>query len=356
MTDLLAHAASFHYFGRDALYALFRALGYPSGTPVWAPSFHCGVEVRAAADAGFAPHFYRVREDLTVDEDDLARALREAPGPSLIIHYFGFAQPATARVAALCRRAGVPLIEDCSHALLSSHEGRALGAFGSAAIFSLYKILGTVEGGALRADAEEIARSTGRTLELPRPPRPVIAWEALRDAIHRARRDAPVNASSEDAHEILAARFDRRIATARERIFNGPWCYGRGISLLSLALIRRMDAVLIRERRRKNYIALDAMLRGIPAYEPVYEGLPDDTCPLYLPIYVPRRTEVLLRLQKAAIQPFIFGMFSHPAMNSRRFPECERFREKILCLPIHQDLNERELKRIAAELTGALRA
>src|SRR5882757_5420609 len=89
MADALQLAPRLYHFSRDAIHSLFGALGYPSQTPVWMPSYHCGMEVRAAADAGFSPRFYNVKKDLNVDVDDLANGLRDEPGPVLLIHYFG---------------------------------------------------------------------------------------------------------------------------------------------------------------------------------------------------------------------------------------------------------------------------
>lgn len=345
------------HFSRDAIHALFGALGYPKGTPVWMPSFHCGMEVRAAADAGFTPRFYRVKEDLTVDEEDLAAGLKSAPGPVLLIHYFGFAQPGTARIAALCGKLQAPLVEDCSHAFLCRFEGRELGTFGPAATFSLYKTLGTVDGGALRVDEAELCRLTGRDVALPAAPTPpTIAWAAHRDQLRRMRRDAPVRGQDGYVQKMLRARFDARVVTARRRIFEGEWRYGRGISRLSLVLIRRLDPEVVRERRRRNYLHLDALLRRTAGYRPVQTELPPETCPLYLPVCVSNRTEVLLRLQAARIEPFIFGMFNHPAMDDERFPESRRLRDTILCLPIHQNLDEHDLERMASLLGPLLAA
>ena len=99
MRDELSFAPRLTRFSRDALYLVFSAFDAPPGTPVWCPSFHCGMEVRAAAEAGFTPRFYRVREDLTIDEQHLAECLDDASGPVLLIHYFGFAQPGTELLA-----------------------------------------------------------------------------------------------------------------------------------------------------------------------------------------------------------------------------------------------------------------
>lgn len=357
MTDALQLAPQLYHFSRDALHALFSSLGYPSNTAAWMPSYHCGMEVRAAADAGFSPHFYRVNKDLSVDIDDLAAGLRQRPGPVLLIHYFGFPQPNTLSIASLCREFSVPLIEDCSHAFLSRLEGRELGTFGQAATFSLYKTLGTSDGGALRADKAELERLTRRRCVLPAKRRPAtIAWHASQKRIRLLSGNARfLSWRGRRTYDALAARFAIRAARARQRIFEGEWSYGRGISRLSHAFIQRLDAEIVLKRRRRNYLRLDSLLRGAPAYDPVLSELQPDTCPLYLPIFVPHREEILIKLQAALVETFIFGMFNHPAMDTGRFPESRRLREEILCLPVHQNLDECDLERIAS-LLGPLLA
>jgi perosamine synthetase len=357
MTDALQLAPRLYHFSRDAIYELFGSLGYPDKTPAWMPSYHCGMEVRAAADAGFSPRFYRVKKDLTVDEEDLASGLRDTPGPVLLIHYFGFPQPGTLSIASLCRQLGVPLVEDCSHAFLSRLGGRELGNFGQAATFSLYKTLGTLDGGALRADEAELGRLTGRPFALlTQMPQPTVAWNA-----HRKRRRPWHSASvfsqnGKQTHEALAKRFEERVVTARRRIFEGEWLYGRGISRLSHALIQRLDSAMVLERRRQNYLQLDSLLNVAAGYRPALSELPLETCPLYLPVFVHHRAEILLRLQAAQVETFIFGMFNHPLMDTAQFPESRSLREEILCLPVHQNLDERDLKRMASLLCPLLKA
>ncbi|MDT4952407.1 MAG: perosamine synthetase [Acidobacteriota bacterium] len=357
MTDALKLAPRLYHFSRDAIHELFGSLGYPNKTPVWMPSYHCGMEVRAAADAGFSPRFYRVKKDLTVDEEDLANGLRDAPGPVLLIHYFGFPQPGTLSIASLCRRFGVPLVEDCSHAFLSRLGECELGAFGQAATFSLYKTLGTLDGGALRVDEAALGRLTGQHFALPtQRPQPTIAWDA-----HRKRRQpwhgaSMIGQNGKQTHETLAARFEERVVTARQRIFEGKWLYGRGISRLSHALIQRLDSAMVLERRRRNYLQLDSLLDGAAGYRPVLSELPLETCPLYLPVFVRHRAEILVRLQAAQVETFIFGMFNHPAMDTAQFPESRCLREEILCLPVHQNLDDQDMKRMASLLSPLLEA
>jgi perosamine synthetase len=354
MADALQLAPHLYHFSRDAIHSLFGAFGYPSQTPVWMPSYHCGMEVRAAADAGFSPRFYNVKKDLSVDGDDLANGLRDESGPVLLIHYFGFPQPGTLSVVSLCRQRGVPLVEDCSHAFLSRLQERELGTFGQAATFSLYKTLGTSDGGALRVEPTELSGLTGHQFSLlPTRTSPTIAWRARR---RKLRASASFDQNVRRRQEELARRFGDRAVAARRRIFEGEWVYGRGISRLSLAVIQRLDAGMVVERRRWNYIQLDSMLRDVLNYRPVLSALPAETCPLYLPIFVRHRTEMLVRLQASLVETFIFGMFNHPAMDTERFPDSRVLREEILCLPVHQDLEESDLRRMASALRPLLEA
>ena len=259
----------------------------------------------------------------------------------LLIHYFGFAQPGTARIAAFCRAKGVPLIEDCSHAFLSRCEGRPIGTAGEAATFSLYKTFGTSDGGALRFDgAFEALR------------RPRVAWGAQWGSIRRRWRDRPPLAHAE---EVIGRRIKHRNATAWRRIFEDPWQAARGISKVSLALIERMNPIQIVAQRRRNYERLDAMLRDAAGYRPVSSSLPDESCPLYLPIFIPNRAASFVKLFAGRVEPFIFGMFHHPAMAVDAFPESRAMRDDILCLPIHQDLSDADVDRVASLVRPLLR-
>jgi perosamine synthetase len=320
MREALAVAPSRFHFSRDALHAWFAK----HRGVVWFPSFHCGMEVRAAVDAGCEPRFYRVREDFTIDEEHLAEGLSRERGAVVVIHYFGFAQPGIARIAAL----GAPLLEDCSHAFLSQFDGRPLGTFGDAATFSLYKSLGTVDGGALRDGGTRCDAAPA-----------LVALDAQVAAWQKRWRDRV-----ESRTDVLRERFADRVVSARARIFDGPWSYGRAMSRLSLALSERIDPEHVAQRRRANYETLAKMIHAdIPP-------LDDGTVPLFLPLFVEDRVAALVRLQAARIEPFIFGMFHHPAMREEDFPETRRLRENLLCLPVHHELRGDDLARIAEVL------
>src|SRR6267143_688900 len=83
---------------------------------------------------------------------DFEDARARSPGVAAlyVIHYAGFPQDMQA-ARQLAGELGVPLIEDCALALLSSEGERPLGSFGDLSVFCLYKTLPVPNGGALLA-------------------------------------------------------------------------------------------------------------------------------------------------------------------------------------------------------------
>src|ERR1035441_7352582 len=117
--EALGGLESLHPSGRSALYWAFMGLRLPKVSTVWMPSYHCGVEVQAALDAGASVRFYPISDDLTFDPAQVVAKVKERIGPILVIHYFGFRQPGIDALARLCRAEGWVLVEDCAHSLFS---------------------------------------------------------------------------------------------------------------------------------------------------------------------------------------------------------------------------------------------
>jgi len=124
---------------------------------------------QAAIDAGLNVEFYRLTNELSIDEEDLEKNLLDRPGVVFAIHYFGFAQPAIERIAALWRQHGCVLIEDCAHAFFSRRNGRQLGEFAPIAIFSLRKSLPISDGGALLVNSTTLRLVTEKPFTPPPP-------------------------------------------------------------------------------------------------------------------------------------------------------------------------------------------
>ena len=147
-----AGRVTFYVKARNGIWQLIRALGVQEPDVVLVPSYNCGAELDAVLKAPATARFYRVDGSARVDFDDLRQAIDARTRAVLVTHYFGLPQPDLAAIVELCREHDLFLIEDCAHALYSTHAGRSLGTFGDAGIFSLWKTLPLPNGGAVLAN------------------------------------------------------------------------------------------------------------------------------------------------------------------------------------------------------------
>ncbi len=108
--------------------------------------------------------FYRMDGRLRIDPAHFADALRSRrPRVVVLIHYFGFVDPAYAEAVSLARGHGALVVEDEAHAMLTDLVGGGSGRLGDACLFSLPKLLPVARGGALLVDPghEDILEKAG---------------------------------------------------------------------------------------------------------------------------------------------------------------------------------------------------
>lgn len=142
--------------GRSAFRAWLRASSLDSGDEVllpayvgWSPREGSGV-LDPVVQLGLSPRFYRLDARLGIDVESVAAELSTGRVRVLvIIHYFGQVDPACDEVVDLARRAGVLVLEDEAHAMLTDLVGGASGRRGDASTFSLHKLLPVARGGCL---------------------------------------------------------------------------------------------------------------------------------------------------------------------------------------------------------------
>jgi dTDP-4-amino-4,6-dideoxygalactose transaminase len=148
--------------GTDALELALRALDIGPGCRV-ATTANAGMYATTAIlAAGAEPAFVDIAGDtLQVDVDALARTIEGArPDAVVVTHLYG-RMADMPRIVALCRDAGVAVIEDCAQAHGATLAGTRAGAFGDAGCFSFYptKNLGALgDGGAVVTGRDDVAR------------------------------------------------------------------------------------------------------------------------------------------------------------------------------------------------------
>jgi len=115
----------------------------------WSPREGSGVFDPIAARA-IHPVFYRMSGSLEIDVDHLRECIEQTSARALlIVHYFGYVDASYGRVLRLARDAGLEIIEDEAHAMLSDLIGGICGRESDVALYSLHKMLPVSAGGAL---------------------------------------------------------------------------------------------------------------------------------------------------------------------------------------------------------------
>ncbi|HME92436.1 MAG TPA: DegT/DnrJ/EryC1/StrS family aminotransferase [Myxococcaceae bacterium] len=342
----------YSYFCRNSVWLATRMLGL-AGYEVLVPAYHHGVEIEALIEAGATLRFYRVGARWNVDLEDIDRKISSRTKALYVTHYAGFPGPVEP-MRRIADRHGMVLIEDCALSLLSTAGGVPLGATGDVSVFCFYKTLPVPHGGALLING----RSPIRLPKLSRPP-----WTATGSHLASLLLQNLEMRGGAVGRWLRAAlrRLGRTAADAAgvERIATGTQHLNRahlslGMSPLALRIARAQDCAAIVAARRRNYFYLLGQLRDLSA--PLFTELAPGVCPLFYPLAVENKDEVMRRLRALGIETVDFWRHFHPACEPGQFPEAAHLRRTILELPCHQDLSPEQMRLIAAAVRKALAA
>lgn len=158
-----AEAAAALVSGTAALHLALLLLGVQPGDEVIVPTLTFVAPANAVVYVGADLRFVDVeRETWNMDPDLLDQALSTGPPPAAVIVVDIYGQTAQLdRLAEICARHGVPMIEDAAEALGATWQERPAGTWGQLGVFSFNgnKILTTSGGGMLIGPAEEMERA-----------------------------------------------------------------------------------------------------------------------------------------------------------------------------------------------------
>lgn len=126
--------------GTDALLCPLMALGIGPGDEVVLPTYSFFATAGVVARTGATPVFVDVEPTfLTLDPQKLEDALKQCKRPKAVmgVHLFGAPFDVDA-IVSICRRRGVPLIEDAAQAIGTKYRGRMCGGDGLCAGWSTF--------------------------------------------------------------------------------------------------------------------------------------------------------------------------------------------------------------------------
>jgi 8-amino-3,8-dideoxy-alpha-D-manno-octulosonate transaminase len=135
--------------GTSAVSLALAACGVGAGDEVIVPPFTFVATVEAVLLAGGVPVFADVDETLCLDPAAVERAIGPRTKAVMPVHMCG-SMARIDRIADLCKRKGLRLIEDTAQAVGGTFRGRGLGSFGDMGCFSFdaVKTITCGEGGA----------------------------------------------------------------------------------------------------------------------------------------------------------------------------------------------------------------
>ena len=302
--------------GTDALVLALKVVGIRPGDEVITVPNSYLASASSIALAGATVRFVDVASDMNMDPKALSRAITSKTRAIIPVHLTG--RPARmAEILGIARRHGLRVIEDAAQAAGANYRGKPVGSWGDLGCFSFHPLKNLNACG----DAGAVVTSNASWAK---------KLKILRNHGHPHRDDC--------LEFSLNSRLD-----------------GLQAEILRIKL-RGLGAVT---RRRKRNAAL---------YQSLLAGCPQVDCPQDEPgmesvyhtfvIQCEKRDYLRKHLARKGIGTAVhYPVPIHLMKVGKKlgfkkgaFPETERLTKRILSLPIHQDLSERQIRAVALEI------
>jgi len=303
--------------GTAALHAALAALGIGPGDHVVTTPFSFVATANAVRLVGAEPVFADVDpETCNLDPDAVEDALRreEDVAAVLAVHLYGRPAPMD-RLAELAAEHDVALVEDAAQAHGAELGGRLAGSHGDVACFSFYptKNMTTGEGGMITTDREAVAEAAARF-------------------VNHGRGEAP---GGRTGYEHVELGHNLRMTSIAAAI--------------GLVQLERLPG-FVRARRRNADLLTDA-LADVPVGTPAD---PADGRHAYHQYTIQHddRDGLAAHLDDAGVSTGVYyptPIHEQPAYDDveASAPVAERLAGRVLSLPVHPGLAERDVERVA---------
>ena len=335
------------------------------GYKVFLPALACDSMVLPFEVRGYDIVYYKVTDELSIDEEDLLNKLEKAAGGEdfrpvvLVMNYFGSSDIAVITDVIKEKYQNSVIIEDVTHILMDEKDFVTVGAAADYHVGSIRKWLG-VPDGALAVSKKEFLMGalTGET-----------DFTALR-------REALIEKSEylDNGDAELKAHFRSLLSDAEDSLSDGLDPYH--ISDVSADILSDIDVLKLRHRRSVNYSFLYKLLADLPLCGKAFKLLPeiakaDDELkhvPFMLPIVLDidfmRRSAITEEgknitrdgFEKKLAQRGIYAPVLWPILEGAR-EACEKsahFSDNMLAFWIDQRYDRFDMEQIAAVLNEEL--
>lgn len=302
--------------GTAALSFSLVALGIAPGDRVITTPHTYIATALSISDIGAIPVFVDIREDFNIDPGKIEEKISHKVKAIMPVHLYGF-PCAVKEIAALAKKHGLRMVEDCCQAQGASVGGKEVGTFGDTGCFSFHpsKIVGGLgDGGMVITSDQRIAKKI----------------ERLREAVYN------------DKESLKSLKTPASLDVIH-------------IPFLKVKL--RHIKEIVRKKRSIADIYTAALSRVPGVVLPQTEAILSGSIRNYT-IRAEKRGRLLKYLLSKGIQAKIFydiplhlrNEFAHLGYKNGDFPVCERIYEEIISLPISYSLTIQDAERVAGEV------
>ncbi len=144
--------------GHTALVAAIMAMGFKPGAKVLTSAFTFASTTNAIVQCGLEPVFCDIDDSYNICVESIERNLDENVCAIITPHIFGIPCDVE-KIEALAKKHGITVIYDGAQAFGTRIEGKDIGCFGDACMFSLHaiKVYNSIEGGILAYKNEKLS-------------------------------------------------------------------------------------------------------------------------------------------------------------------------------------------------------
>lgn len=333
----------FTNYGRTALYVILKSLNLPLGSKIGVPLYCCTVVFDSIINAGHIPKFIDINSNYTIDPEDLKEKVHDLSA-LIVVHTFG--RPADMDTIKKVAQ-GIPIIEDCSHSILSEYKGEITGTIGDISIFSLSKYISAGGGGLLIINNDSFQEDIKKEIVNLQKPSKLDEIKHSTNAYMRSffyRKPwfgligMPIGLMLENKVDLMAKKSTKM--TQR---------YG---SYTSVTLKKLKDFKEKVEIQRNNSFFLLDQLENSSMILPYEEK--ETYCNYYLfPLIISNRDEKREILRKKGIDTTsLFSLIPKIARSRYGYindcPFTEEVSERIITVPNHYSLKKNEIEKVAA--------
>jgi len=354
-------SASIHYTynARGAIYQLLRSLPAEQGSAVLLPAFHCFAAVEPVLRAGYRPLFYRIREDLSVDQADLCGKLSRDIAAVIVIEYCGF--PANIDdILPLRKQYGFYVVEDWAHSFLKNEEGTLTGDKGDMAVFSFYKLTPCYAGGGLRINVPGLSSpESTKQLSIKKS---VVAIKQLVEQLIDNSHDGMLKSALHHLEErrVALRRGNRPLVDGTDARIPDSYVFHDELARVTMpwfarVILQTSDVRTLVSMRRRNFKILDDNLKENDRIRKVFKSLPENVCPWAYPVLVKDRSQYDYVLRSRGVPVFTFGELLHPAVykgESIVIEAAEFLSKSLMMIPLHQNLDSDKMASICENVNA----